>query len=134
MSEEQVFLNEGDLFVSNTRVNIGGQTYATANITAVSSKTIPPSKRGAIVLIIIGAIFAMIGFGSFSASVGAGIVLLIIAGIFLAGGILWLRSLKPTYTVMVGSAGGEKEALSSKDGEIIDGVVAAINDAIIARG
>jgi hypothetical protein len=43
VAEEKVFLNDGGIYVSNTRVLLQGTTYATANITSVSKRHMPAS-------------------------------------------------------------------------------------------
>jgi len=70
----------------------------------------------------------IIGSAAF-AGIGAAIGLLI-----LAGGIALAIMSKPTYAVRIGSASGESNALVSKNGEYIENIVAAMNDAIIKRG
>lgn len=134
MAQEQVFLNENGMYVSNTKVVIFGTTYATANITSVAKRFTPASKGCAFLTVIVG-VFAVLGsFGAFESSAGAGFGALLIAGLILAGGIAWLRALKPTFHVFLASAGAERQGLSSKDELLVDRVTIAINDAITHRG
>jgi riboflavin biosynthesis pyrimidine reductase len=49
-------------------------------------------------------------------------------------GIIELIMAKPVYNVMLESAAGQQLAYSSLDEELIDRIVAAITDAIVARG
>jgi len=134
MTEERVFLNEGGMTVSAARVILGGTTYSTANITSVS-KRVNPAKTGcAVALIIFGVICVLSAFAGFGESASAGLGGLVVAGLILAGGILWHRSLKPDFIVVFASASGESKALTSKDEALIDRVVAAVNEAIVARG
>ena len=60
---EQVFLQKKDVdvdvFVSSTRLILDGDTYAMTNITSVSKKIRPRSKKGAKILMAIGAILAI---------------------------------------------------------------------------
>jgi hypothetical protein len=135
VAEERSFLNDTGVYVSNTRVVIYGTTYATANITSVRKHIVPAQNGCAIVLAILA------GLGAFSGLVfllaGSGddrwvtfatcTILLIIA-------IAWYRSLRPTYNVMLATAGGERQGLTSKDESIADRVTAAIADAIVHRG
>jgi hypothetical protein len=58
----------------------------------------------------------------------------VLAGAILAGGVLWLRSLKPTFHVFLASAAAERQGLTSKDESLVDRVTAAISDAITHRG
>ena len=52
----------------------------------------------------------------------------------IVGGVLWFRALKRTFYIVLHTAGDESRALESKDEGWIDRVVAALNQAIIARG
>jgi hypothetical protein len=135
MAEECSFLNEGGVYVSNTRVVIHGTTYATANITSVRKHITPVNNGCAIILLILGALGALGGLtmalggsgdGRWSAF-GTSLVLLII-------GIVWLKSLHPTYNVMLATAAGERQGLTSKDEGVVDRVTAAIANAIVHRG
>jgi hypothetical protein len=54
VAEERSFLNDGGVYVSNTRVVIHGTTYATANITSVRKHVTPANNGCAIVLVILG--------------------------------------------------------------------------------
>jgi len=134
MSEEQVFLNEGGVYVTNSRVVVGGTTYSTANITSVSTTKTPASP---------GCAFALIGFGCLgfvsglmflandtSGAIGA----LIFWVLIIAGGVSWLRKLKPTFHVILASASGESKALNSKDEAFVDQVAGAVNQALVHRG
>lgn len=135
MAEEHVFLDEGNIYVSNTKVMIHGTTYATANITSVTKRFTPASKGCAIILICLGAIFVLGALGGFKSSeAGTSFVMLLVAGSILAAGVLWLRSLKPTFHVFLASAAAERQGLSSKDESLVDRVTTAINDAITHRG
>lgn len=134
MSDEKVFLNEGNMFVSISRVMLAGTTYSTGNITSVSKRTKPAQRGCAIVLIAVGALFVLVALAGFADSFLTGIVALLIAGAILGAGILWFKSLKPTHLVIFASASGESKALNSKDEALIDRVVSAVNDAIVARG
>ncbi|OQC36126.1 MAG: hypothetical protein BWX64_02198 [Acidobacteria bacterium ADurb.Bin051] len=135
MADEHVFLNEGNIYVSNTKIVLTGTTYATANITSVAARITPPKQGCAITLIIVGVLSVLGALGSFgSAGAGESVVAVGFAAAILAAGVLWLRALKPTYHVFLASASGEVQGLSSKDEALVDRVVAAITDAITHRG
>lgn len=68
------------------------------------------------------------------AALGGGKDTIIGALIFLAIGIAWFILNKPKYSVVLSSASGEAEALTSKDSDFISRIVKALNEAIIARG
>jgi len=61
MSEERTFLNESNVYVSNTRVVINGATYATANVTSVRTTTTPAKTGCAGFLAILGAVVTIGG-------------------------------------------------------------------------
>ncbi len=121
---EQTFFSQGDISVTNARVMIGAQTYAMSGITSVRSIKEDPSRKGPIILGIVGLL------PLFSGEIGG-----IILGLVLIGAaIAWFISKKPTYHVGLVTASGEAKALGSTDPEYIRKIVNAINEAIIARG
>lgn len=135
MAEERSFLNDSGVYVSNSRVVIYGTTYATANITSVR-KHIVPAQNGCATVLAIFAGFGMFG-GLMSLLLGTGDnrwIPLVVGAVFLTIAILWYRSLRPTFHVMVATAGGERPGLTSKDQDLADRVTAAIADAIVHRG
>lgn len=121
---EQTFFNQNGITVTNARVIMGGQTYAMSGITSVRSIEEVPSRKGSIILGIIG-ILVMIVAKPMAILIG-----LILVGIAVA----WFIATKPTYYVGLVTAAGESRALNSKDAEYISNIVNAINEAIIARG
>lgn len=135
MAEERSFLNDGGIYVSNTRVIIRGATYATANITSVR-KQIVPAQRGCALVLAIVAGLGVVGAlpVAFVGRTGEGWIPFLMCAILLAVGVLWFRALRPTYHLMIATAGGERPGLSSSDEGVIDRVTAAIADAIVHRG
>jgi hypothetical protein len=135
---EAVILSEGGITVTKTRFMVRGQTYALANITSVSAATIPPRRGGVIALLLLGGLLSLIGFGTMSdrgpESRLAGIILLIL-GLILAGvGLFVFKVQKDSYAVVLNTAGSEMRTSISRDGDFILRVVAALNEAIVARG
>ena len=127
-SNEQVFLQENNVLVSSTRLILDGDTYAMSNITSVSKRIRPVSKKGAIILMAIGAFLAFVmlvgeSMGGFAFSV-----------LIIAGGVFWFRSIKPDFVVSIASGSGETDGMTSDNEDFIDRIVMAINEAIIARG
>lgn len=110
--------------MTSARVVIGGQTHAMSGITSVRSIEEKPSRKGPIILGVIGIISLLIGE---AASIVIGLILIGLA-------VFWFISIKPTYHIGLVSASGESKALSSKDAAYISKIVNAINEAIIARG
>jgi hypothetical protein len=135
VTEERSFLNDGGVYVSNTRVVIQGTTYATANITSVRKHVTPANDGCAIALVIIGVLGAMAGLAIALGGNGEGRwSLFVVCAVLLILGIVWHKSLHPTYDVMLATAAGERQGLTSKDEGVVDRVTAAIADAIVHRG
>jgi hypothetical protein len=97
-----------------------------SGVTSVSSFTEVPSKKGPIILIAVG-VLAVLSFKS-SAAVG------LIGIILLALGIWWFRSIKNLFHVRLVTASGERDALSSRDGQYVGEIVGAVSQAIVHRG
>lgn len=118
--EENSFFDEGGVTVTNARFIVSAQTYAMSGITSVKSIKESPSIKGPIILCILGLfLFKEVPIGA--------IILVAIA-------IAWFILNKPKYSVVLSSASGEAEALTSKDSDFISRIVNAINEAIISRG
>src|SRR6185436_8350701 len=134
MPEERVFLNDGNMYVSNTKVVLHGTTYSTANITSVSKRFTPASKGCAMIFVAVTALVFLGSLGGIKSSqLGASLIVVLVCGAFLAVGVMWLRSLKPTYHVVLASASGEREGMSSKESDVVDRVIDAITNAITHR-
>jgi len=132
--EEQALFDEAGLFVSQSRILTNGTTYSTANVTSVSMSFTPPDKGCPLTLIGIGTVGLFLGLALLTDSPAPGMGSLVIAGVMLAAGIWWFRSLKPTYHVVFRSVSGEVEALSSQNRSLVERFVEAVNAAIVARG
>jgi hypothetical protein len=125
--EEKTFFNEGGVSVSNARFIAQGQTYAMSGITSVKSYQQDPSRKGPIILGIVGIIAIAAGA---SGSGGA----IIVGLLCIAGAAAWWFAQKPEFSVLLSSASGEAKALTSENGQFITNVVNALNDAIVHRG
>lgn len=118
MSETTFFSEEG-VMVTQARFVVPGKTFAMSGVTSVGARTIPPSKKPPIIVMLLGVpLLALYGFGL----------------LLIAGGIIWLTQLKPQHTVVLTTASGEASAYSSSDAGLIHRIVAAATDAIVARG
>lgn len=122
--EEKSFFNQGDVSVTNARFIVNGQTYAMNGVTSVKTGRKNPSRLGPIILGISG--LGVIG----SESAGS----FIFGGAMIALAIFWWIRQKPEFSVVLSSASGEAQALTSKDVPFINGVIEALNNAIIHRG
>jgi hypothetical protein len=135
MAEERSFLNDGYVYVSNTRIILNGTTYATANVTSVRKHVVPPNRGCAVVLVLfsgLGVLGSLPMLLSHDGDVFWGPFIL--CAVLLAVGVLWFRAVTPAYHLMLATAGGERSGLWSKDEAFIDRVAAAITDAIVHRG
>ncbi len=127
MAEEKeitFYSDDRGVRITNTRAIVGTTTYSMANITSVSMAVKPANRTPGIVLAVLGLIFLAIPVSGIRVF---GVVLLVL-------GILIAVIVKPTYRVRIGSASGESDAISSKDNKYIQGIVTAMNEAIIKRG
>ena len=122
--EEKIFFESGDVKVTNARFVVGNQTHAMNGVTSVSSHTTPPSRMGLIIGAIVG-VLILLGASGSTKIVGLGI-----AGI--CGFLLFNQ--KANHAVVLHSASGEVQALSGTDAGHINGVVSALNEALIHRG
>lgn len=131
MIDEVQLYSDSSISITTARVVVGSKVYAMRNITSVGIGSTPPSRNGAIVLLIIGAVAMAGSVGVFRDDKSAGIQVLLFGIVATVVGILWFKSRKPTYHLVIGSASGEAHNLHSKDLAYIRTVVSKINDAIV---
>lgn len=128
LSTEAFLFDANGVKITSTRAILGGKTYAMSNISSVSIGMIPANRGKGYLALLIGAFVLLAGIAD--ASAGG-----VVAGLlFLAVGYVLGILPKDTYLVKLGSASGEMDALSSTDRDFIDGIVNAMNEAIIQRG
>lgn len=120
--QEQEFFNQAGVRVTNTRFMVTGQTYAMSGVTSVKCGRKDPARGWPIFLLLLGCgmLFAP-RFSIFGMAVVA-----------LAA--LWLFAQSAEHTVMLSSASGEAEALTSTNEAHIKNIIEALNQAIIHRG
>nr|HET6902852.1 DUF6232 family protein [Ktedonobacteraceae bacterium] len=121
---EMPILTVGEVTVTKTRAVFGGKTYAMTNI---SSVTIAKKKINIVLVVIVG----LIGLGCLGALASSPIAGLI--GLIIVAGLIYLL-VKPSYGVLITSAGGESQAYTSSNRVLIERIVSAVNEAIINRG
>ena len=125
---ETMFYNSGNVTVTNARAVMAGKTYALANVTSVRKVKVPVNIQPFALLIIIGVIMVTTGLSSQSGGcLGLGALLIIV-------GIALVFLMKPSYAVVLGSASGENQSMTSQNEAEIDQIVAAISNAIVHRG
>lgn len=123
VADEQVFLQGGGVLVSSTRIEIGGQTFATRNVGSVKLVAPGMSKLG-VVLAIVG-VLAALG----ASAAGGKIFGLCLAAI---GGI-WAWSTARRRRLMLVAGGGEIMALETSNGGHAEALRSAIAQAISVR-
>lgn len=127
MLEEHIFLQENNVLVSNARFMIDRkETYAMDGIVYI--KLGRRKKKIKYMRIVIGLILFAIGLAvTYFHMLGfLGIIL----------GLLSMATAmkKIPYTIEIKTTAGEEQVYSDKDGEFIQKVYQALNDAIIFRG
>lgn len=146
-SEEATIYEQGDIKITNLRAVFGSKTYSVSNISAVEEDVKVPSHAGALILCMIGGfgilLFIISLINSFSApsydatmntSRAINWVSLAVGVVFIAVGVPMFRSGKNTYTIKVSTSSGEIKAFETRSAELSNGIVEALNTAIIQKG
>jgi hypothetical protein len=138
-------LDERGVCVTTTRADLMGVTYPVNGVTSVRVTAVSPSlfplvflsSAGCIVGPAVGFALSLVlgqpsvdGEPSTLASVVGGLVMFALVS---AGIVVTLRG-KTTYVVVIGTAGGDRSALRTRDAEFARRVVEALNTAIERRG
>lgn len=118
--EETEFLRDGPTLVTNTRIELEGQTFAVRNIGSV--KVTKPARPFLGGLICAVGIVVMVD----EQTRGVGVLIAIAAAV-------WIRQQIKTRRLVFISGGGEVVGLKSTDGERVERIRAAISQAIAAR-
>lgn len=120
--EEKMFLEAGNVSVSNSRFIVSGQTYAMSNVTSVKTGIEEASKGVGIVITLVG-LFVLFGVPSILWGI-----------IIIAVGVLAFMGAKNKYSVVLSTSSGENKALTSEDKTHIENIVSALNESIVSRG
>jgi hypothetical protein len=104
-----------------------------ANITSVSAHEKKPSTILPGLLIVVG-LFAILGAAVAALTGSRAWSGVLIGVVMFAAGYAIGQAGKSIYSVRIGSASGEPDALASTDKEHISNIVSAMNDAIVERG
>lgn len=121
-STEQIFLQDQNVIVTQSRFIVDGKTYAMRNISSVSNFRIRKSRA---IPVIITAIGILCLFDD--ATLKYGIIFTLVGG-------LWWYLINDEYSVRINSNSGESNAYRSKDYEYIQKIVDAVSEAIVFRG
>lgn len=117
---ETTFFDSGDVKITNARFISGTQTYAMNNVTSVKPFVEVPKRFWLIVVLLVGLLVM-------TNNVIVGLVIVAVAAAILYGQ-------KTKYHLVLSTAGGETKALLTYDRGYLDGVMDALNQAIIHRG
>lgn len=127
---EEVLHQAGEVQVTSSRFIVGSTTYAIANVSSVRANRKDPSLVAPGCIGIVGAFIMLAAVGAR----GGGIAAYLVGGAAVVGlAILIAKSLKPTFSVVLVTTGGEVQALSSQDWPYIHAIVEAINNALARR-
>jgi hypothetical protein len=147
---EEIIFSQGEILVTRARFVVSGQTYPIAGITSVRIGTKPASHTGSGLVMICGMLLFLASL--FAAVVnpirsayqqptlspsliwGPGWGPKILGALFVVGGIFWWCFEKPRYLVIVGTAGGDRQAYMSPSRPQIERIIDALNSAIVSRG
>ncbi len=127
-TERTYYSDEKGVRITGTRAIFGSTMYSMANLSSVRTLVKPPKRSGGIWTALVGVVALVIGATTGVTVITVAGVVILLLGIFIA----WMA--KGTYYVMISSASGESEALSSTDESYINSVTQALNEAIISRG
>lgn len=123
---EKTFYQDENVYVSQSRLVVGGKTYAMRNISSVTIYQNQKKNYGSFILILFGIFLAIIG------APNGKILGVIIIGFGIA--IIYFSGTKVDFSVQISSNSGESKALVSEDMEYIQKIVDSVNEAIIYRG
>tara|TARA_B100001750_G_C15425087_1_gene555074 strand:+ start:674 stop:1096 length:423 start_codon:yes stop_codon:yes gene_type:complete len=123
------------VWISKQRAVFGQQTYAMAQLSAVSAYTQIPNRPGPIVFIVLGFLFTPAGgLCTVGGEIGLGLGMLVLGLALLVAGVAWWYLQKPTYIIWLNTSGGQVQALWSHDWPYISSVHRALQHALIQRG
>lgn len=128
MTEEPVIYQDQAVTVTKTRFIAWGKTYAMNQVVSVRSGFKAASNGGWVLLLLVGIVMLPLGIGEKQTA------LAIVGGLLLVLAIAGMRASKGTYSVVLTTSSGEVQAISTKERAYVDKVVAALNEAIVARG
>ena len=120
---EQQLFNDNDALVSTTRVIIGGTTYPLVNVSSVSLRASSVAFKYVLVVF-----FAIGAFSSLVSKSWGGAVFCIVIALM-----IWFL-VQVKYRLILGTSGGEKTALKSKDRDYMTRLKDAIDTAVVSRG
>lgn len=133
--EEHVYLDDARVKVTGTRVILPGLSYAISNIVSVRHAKVERNPNGPIALavgtIALGALVgAMLSPEIFGVLAGAAVV----GGLGCFSAWAWHDGARDKFVIMLGTAAGEVQAISTDDETFSSAAAIAIDQAIADRG
>jgi hypothetical protein len=127
---EKVFLDERGVTVTQSRFVVDGQTFAMSAITAVSSRLDWPPRKWQFTAMGVGLFILILSRIIPPARLGG----LLLGLVLIVGGLVWLLSLKKRHYVVLRTGDADVRAVGADDQQWIKRIVAALNEAVAARG
>lgn len=127
---EKVFLDEQGVTVTQSRFVVEGQTFAMSAITAVSSRLDWPPRKWQFTTMGVG--FFILVVGRIIPPARPGGLLLGLA--LMVGGLVWLLTIKKRHYVVLRTGDADVRVVGADDEQWAKRIVAALNEAIAARG
>lgn len=135
MGEEPIYDDGQVVRISKQRAVFGGNTYAMSQVSAVSLQTVPPSRGGAVTMIVVGSLLMLLGGGmGLAESVFGGVVFGGSGVALLIAGIVMYEQAKPSYVIVLSTSGGQVQALAAPTLPQLQPVHDALQEALIQRG
>ena len=94
---EQVFLAEGDVQVTRSRIVIANQTFPVTGVTSVRTETVAPNRQQSLICLAGGVILPFVLWQN------VGVLALLVGIAILAAGVVLWRRAKPTYQLFLGT-------------------------------
>lgn len=122
-SKEKVFFQDAQVTITQSRFVSTSTTYAMRNISSVTAYHIRKSRFWQIVLILVGicCVFAD------REALPWGVIMVLL-------GAIWLFFTRDTYSVRIRTNSGESDGFVSRNRQLIQKMVDAVNEAMIHRG
>lgn len=141
MESETVFLDSGDVKVTNARFVVKGKTYAIASISSFRRVAIEIEQTSRFMWLVQCAIalfiFVLPGFSMlFTDSIGMAIGLLLIGGFWAYKAVQNFKNYQRLYQhkIVLTVASGEVAALETRDGKFSADIEECLTQAIVHRG
>jgi hypothetical protein len=135
-SGETLFYSDDNVQVTNSRLIVGGQTYAMRNITSVRGVEVTPSHAAVYALALASGVSALIAVAFIQENwkLPVGWLVLVVAIFFGVFAYFVKDSLRSKYQIWINTAGAEQRAMESRDARTVSAILDGINKAIVFRG